>query len=128
MSSSLCSRVSISSVTMTTGMESTSHFGKDISDNLSTVIFSHIGELGPGQGVVEVVFHLVVLGQAEEVTVLHVEEILGLLVRDSEHEECCTLFQYMTDSYGCVPDVHGGPLLRECALFGITRSKCALEL
>lgn len=36
------------------------------------------GELWPGQGVVEVVFHKVVLGQVGDVGVLHVRDVRGV--------------------------------------------------
>lgn len=56
------------------------HFGQDISNNLSVVIFSHIGELGPGQCMVEIILHLIVLWQTEQIAILHVEQILRLCV------------------------------------------------
>lgn len=37
-----------------------------------------VGNLGPGQSMVKVVFHLVVFWQTQEVTVLHIHKILGL--------------------------------------------------
>lgn len=36
--------------------------------------------LRPGETVVKIIFHLVILGQAEQVAVLHVHQVLGLSV------------------------------------------------
>jgi len=47
------------------------HFGQDVSDDLTVVVFGYPEELGPGEEVVEVVFHLVVFGKAPEVRHLH---------------------------------------------------------
>jgi len=42
-----------------------SHFGQDVTDNSSLLILCHVGQLRPGEGVVEIVLHLVVLGQTQ---------------------------------------------------------------
>jgi len=47
------------------------HFGKYVSDDGSVEVFGDPEELGPGEEVVEVVFHLVVFGEAPEVCHLH---------------------------------------------------------
>ena len=47
------------------------HLGQDVSDDLPVVVFGYPEELGPGEEVVEVVFHLVVFGKAPEVRHLH---------------------------------------------------------
>ena len=39
---------------------------------------STAAHLGPGKAMVEIIFHLVVLGQAQEVAVLHVHQVLWL--------------------------------------------------
>ena len=57
------------------------HFSKNISHDASTLILSHIGELGPAQCMVEIVLHLIILRQAEQVTVLHIEQIFRLIVK-----------------------------------------------
>jgi len=48
------------------------HFGQDVPHNLPVLILCDVRELGPGKAVVEVVFHLVVLRQAQQIAVLHV--------------------------------------------------------
>lgn len=58
------------------------HFGQDVPHSLPVLIFSDVRELGPGEAVVEVVFHLVVLWQAEEVAVLHVQQVLRPHIAD----------------------------------------------
>ena len=47
------------------------------------LIFCHIGELRPRQGMVEVVLHLVVLRQAEQVTMLHLHKVINLLSNEN---------------------------------------------
>ena len=47
------------------------HLCQDVADNLSGVVFGYPEELGPGEEVVHVVFHLVVFGKAPEVCHLH---------------------------------------------------------
>ena len=54
------------------------HLGKHISHDTSLLVLSNIGELRPGQGMIKVVLHLVVLRQAEQVTMLHVQQVLRL--------------------------------------------------
>lgn len=62
------------------------HFGEDIADDLGVVIGGlcgagdvdrHEGELGPGEGVVEVVLEEVVLGEVLEVGVLDEGDVGG---------------------------------------------------
>lgn len=60
------------------------HFGQDVSHNSSTIVLCYVRELRPGQSVVKIVLHLVVLRQAQQIAVLHVEEILGLKDKDEE--------------------------------------------
>ena len=62
-----------------------SHLGKYVSHDLSRLVLGAVRELGPGQRVVEVVLHLVVLRQAEEVAVLHVQQVFGLTDRHTSH-------------------------------------------
>lgn len=47
------------------------HFGEYVSDDGTVEVFGDPEELGPGEEVVEVVFHLVVFGEAPEVCHLH---------------------------------------------------------
>ena len=63
------------------------HLGEDIADDLGVVIgallgprhvYGHVAELRPRQGVVEVVFKEVVLGQVLEVGVLDQREVRRL--------------------------------------------------
>ena len=57
---------------------SSSHFGQHITNDSPSLVLGHIRELGPGEGVVEIVLHLVVLWQTEQVAVLHVQQVLRL--------------------------------------------------
>lgn len=41
------------------------HFGENVADDLAVVVFGDVEKLRPGEDVVEIVFHLVILGQAE---------------------------------------------------------------
>lgn len=54
------------------------HLGKHISYDTFLFVLSNIGELRPGQRMIEVVLHLVVFRQAEEITVLHVQQVFRL--------------------------------------------------
>jgi len=88
-----------------------SHLSQDVTHDLPVLILGDVGELGkgekgvkggdpdtrrgdpgvwergrgpylgPGEAVIEIIFHLVVLGQAEQVAVLHVHQVLGLAAR-----------------------------------------------
>lgn len=55
-----------------------SHLGKDVADDLAVVIFGHVRQLRPREAMVEVVLQLVVLGKAQQVAVLHVDQIFRL--------------------------------------------------
>ena len=54
------------------------HFGEYVADYFAGLVLGHERELRPRQTVIHVVLHLVVLGQTQEVTVLHVHQIVGL--------------------------------------------------
>ena len=51
---------------------------KNIPDDFSFLIFSYITELRPRKTVIEVVFHLIILRQAQQVAVLHIHQIIRL--------------------------------------------------
>lgn len=48
-------------------------------DDFPFLVFGDVAELGPRQAVVKVVFHLVVFGQAQQVAVLHVHQVVRLV-------------------------------------------------
>lgn len=52
------------------------HLGQDIADNLAVVILGDVQELRPWEDVVEVVLHLIILRQAEEIASLHRQQIV----------------------------------------------------
>jgi len=52
------------------------HLGEDVADDATVVVFGDVEELRPGEDVVEVVLHLVVLREAEEVARLHRQKVL----------------------------------------------------
>lgn len=54
------------------------HLGEDVAHNSSSLVLSDVRQLGPREGVVEVVFHLVILRQTQQVAVLHVQQVLRL--------------------------------------------------
>ena len=54
------------------------HLGQHVADDPAPLVLCNVGELGPREGVVEVVLHLVVLRQAQQVAVLHVEQVFRL--------------------------------------------------
>lgn len=63
------------------------HFGEDVADDFGGVVGRalrvrgvdcDVGELGPGEGVVEVVFHEVVFGEVGDVGGLDVREVGGV--------------------------------------------------
>lgn len=53
------------------------HLGQVIAHNLAILILSNVGELGPREAMIEVVLHLGVLGQAEQVAVPHGHQGMG---------------------------------------------------
>ena len=54
------------------------HLGEDVAHNSSSLVLSDVRQLWPRERVVEVVFHLVVLWQTQQVAVLHVQQVLRL--------------------------------------------------
>ena len=56
------------------------HFRQDVAHNLPILVLSDERELGPGKTMVEIIFHLIVLGKAEEVAVLHVHQVAWLSI------------------------------------------------
>lgn len=58
------------------------HFGQDVAHNLPVLVLGDIRELGPRKAVVEIIFHLVVLGKAKEVAVLHVHQVVWPSIAD----------------------------------------------
>lgn len=52
------------------------HLGEDVADDAAVVVFGDVEELGPGEDVIEVVLHLVVLREAEQVARLHRQKVL----------------------------------------------------
>ena len=52
------------------------HLGEDVADDAAVVVFGDVEELRPGEDVIEVVLHLVVLREAEEVARLHRQKVL----------------------------------------------------
>ena len=100
-----------------------SHLGQHISHHSPTLILRHVRQLRPREGVVEVVFHLIVLGETEQVTVLHVQQILGLNGEDN------TLAHFLHTQRECAhprtPNVHGYSLSLSLSLSrNSERSKC----
>ena len=55
-----------------------SHFGQHVAHHSAAVVLGNVGELGPGEGVVEVVLHLIVLWKTQQIAVLHVQQVLRL--------------------------------------------------
>ena len=53
------------------------HLRQHVADDLLLGVLGDVEQLRPREAVVEVVLHLVVLGQAREVAVLHLEEVVG---------------------------------------------------
>ena len=47
------------------------HLCKHVTHDFAIVVFTHVEKLRPGQHVIEVIFHLIVLGQAHQVAGLH---------------------------------------------------------
>jgi len=52
------------------------HLGEDVADDATVVVFGDVEKLRPGEDVVEVVLHLVVLREAEQVASLHRQKVL----------------------------------------------------
>ena len=52
------------------------HLSEHVSDDAAVVIFGDVEELWPREDVVEVVLHLVVLWEAEEIAGLHCKEVV----------------------------------------------------
>lgn len=61
------------------------HLGEDVADDLGVVVLGNEEELRPREDVVEVVLHLVVLGEAEEVAGLHRQEVVHRRSPDAHH-------------------------------------------
>lgn len=60
------------------GLLGNGHFGKHVSDDLAIVVLRHVEQLRPGEQVVHVVLHAVVLWQAMQIRILHRDEVLEL--------------------------------------------------
>ena len=60
------------------------HLREDVPDHLAAVV-SHVQDLRPREEVVEVVLHLVVLGQAQQVTRLHRRQVRRSRWSDKYH-------------------------------------------
>lgn len=58
------------------------HLGQDIAHNLAILIFSHVGELGPRESMIEGVLPLVALGPAQLVALLYGHQVIGLSTAD----------------------------------------------
>ena len=54
------------------------HLGQDVANNLAILINGNIGDLGPGERVVQVVLELVVLRQTEQIAVLNIQQVPNL--------------------------------------------------
>ena len=52
------------------------HLGEDVADDAAVVVLGDVEELRPREDVVEVVLHLVVLWQAEQVARLHRQQVI----------------------------------------------------
>lgn len=52
------------------------HLGQDVADDAAAVVLGDIEELRPREDVVEVVLHLVVLRQAQQVAGLHRQQVV----------------------------------------------------
>ena len=63
------------------------HLGEDIANDLASIVLGHVRELRPGEGVVEVVLHLVVLRQTQQVAVLHVQQVFRLDTEGEREED-----------------------------------------
>lgn len=61
------------------------HLREDVADDAAAVVLGDVEELGPGEDVVEVVFHLVVLREAEEVAGLHREDVVDRRLPYAHH-------------------------------------------
>ena len=59
--------------------------GQDVSDDAPVEVLRDPEELRPRQEVVEVVLHLVVLGEAPEVALLHLDEVVDHRRADVHH-------------------------------------------
>lgn len=61
------------------------HLGQNVADNLAVVVLGDVEELRPRENVVEVVLHLIILGQAEEIARLHRQQIIHRRFPDAHH-------------------------------------------
>lgn len=52
------------------------HLGEDVADDAAVVVLGDVEELRPGEDVIQVVLHLVVLRQAEQVARLHRQQVI----------------------------------------------------
>ncbi len=62
------------------------HFSQDVTNNSSFVVFGNIWQLGPRQAVINIIFHLVVLGETRQITLLHLWQIQNLSCEMSERK------------------------------------------
>ena len=61
------------------------HLGEDIADDAAVVVLGNVEKLRPGEDVVEVVLHLVVLGKTHEIAGLHRQQIVNRRSPDAHH-------------------------------------------
>jgi len=73
-----CQRGDVAMATLLIGLGFL-HLGQDIAHNAALVVLGHVTELRPGKSMIEVVLHLVVLGQAQQIAVLLLKTILNVL-------------------------------------------------
>ena len=61
------------------------HFCQHIAHDLPRVVFGHVQQLGPRKYVIHVVLELVVLGEAEQVAVLHLQQVIDRCLANANH-------------------------------------------
>lgn len=61
------------------------HFGQNIADDFSVVILGDVEELRPRQNMVEIVLHLIILREAEQIACLHRQQIVHCRLPDAHH-------------------------------------------
>ena len=61
------------------------HLGEDVADDLLLTVLGDVEQLRPREAVVKVVLHLVVLGEAHQVAVLHLPDVLQGGGADAHH-------------------------------------------
>lgn len=61
------------------------HLGENVSDDFASVVLGDVKELGPRKNVIEVVFHLIVLGETQKIARLHRQKIVHSCLTDANH-------------------------------------------